>query len=140
MVTNICIGGINNFVQVSFILLRASVSIGICTFIGHNRSPGLKYCNASISYGIDCETSLGVYVGSSTSNMVTTAPLDTITKITEYCYNITVTAQNRKVNQIVIEGLVDLSTLSSPTSASSGNAISLKKMVFPENNHYYNEC
>ena len=99
----ILLGGINDLIDVRF-NLNGTIT---CIFKAHNQPPGVKYCNASISYGINCATILGVYEGSSTSNMVTiTAPVNTITNVTEYCYNITATAQNVKVNQIVVEGVV----------------------------------
>ena len=100
----ILLGGINDLIDVRF-NLNGTIT---CIFKAHNQPPGVKYCNASISYGINCATILGVYEGSSTSNMVTiTAPVNTITNVTEYCYNVTATAQNMKVNQIVVEGVVN---------------------------------
>ena len=97
----ILLGGINDLIDVRF-NLNGTIT---CIFKAHNQPPGVKYCNASISYGINCATILGVYVGSSITNIVKiTAPLNTMT---EYCYNITATAQNMKVNQIVVEGVVN---------------------------------
>lgn len=114
----ICIGGVNNFINVHFNLTGRTF---ICTFDDHNQPPGVKYCNASISYGSNCRIFLGVYVGSSTSNVVTTAPLDLFADNTEYCYNITVTALNKNVNHIMVEGVLNLLTL----SASNGNHVAL---------------
>ena len=96
------IGGINNFIDVNFDHAERTIT---CTF--HNQPSGVKQCTASIHYGDDCNFFLDVYMGSSTSNFVITAPLAIIKNITEYCYNVTATIQGLSI-VTVVEGKFNL--------------------------------
>ena len=65
----------------------------------------IKYCNISISYGMDCEKILGTSGNMNISNIVTTSPINNIPGVNEYCYSASASYGNET---ITIEGNLNI--------------------------------
>ena len=82
--------GINNLVNVNFDLNQKSI---ICTFL-HQPPNIVKQCSANITYGEDCDRSLGVFSGMGTGDTVPTQPLESVPGVVEYCFLVTARTNN----------------------------------------------
>ena len=95
--------GINNLVNVNFDPAIRSIK---CTFLNQPQD-GVKHCNASITYGDNCDQQLGVYSSIGTGDSVTTPMLELIDSINEYCFSVTASSG---VRTVVVEGSMDIVT------------------------------
>ena len=77
-----------------------------CTFLNQPLE-NTKHCSANITYGANCDQSLGAYSGSSTgpSDFLSTSPIDLLNDIAEYCFIVTASSGNVTV---VVEGTLNL--------------------------------
>lgn len=82
--------GINNLVTVEFSSIDRSIT---CAFI-NQESDTVKWCNANVTYGSNCDQQLGMYFGMGRGDRVRTSPLTTVPGVAEYCFLINATSRN----------------------------------------------
>lgn len=82
-----------------------------CSFLNQPQERE-KECNASITYGNNCEQELGVFAGMGIGDSVATTELslDNImtADVSEYCFSVTATSG---MNTVVVEGMLDIINL-----------------------------
>ena len=75
-----------------------------CTFLNQPFN-SVKLCNASITYGANCDQQLGIYSSEGTGNFVTTPTLVLEEGVNQLCFSVTAKSGNKTV---IVEGTLDV--------------------------------
>ena len=89
----------NRYVNVTFSLTAKTVQ---CTFLSQTTTDNSRECNATVTYGDNCDQKVGVYASGISSDTVVTTQIQLIDGISEYCLN--VTARNGNMTVMVRKG------------------------------------
>ena len=65
----------------------------------------IQYCNANITYGLNCDKTLDIYMGMSEGSTVITPPIEGIPGVNEYCFSVSTSSGNKT---IIIEGNLNI--------------------------------
>ena len=91
--------GINRYVNITFDSTTKRV---MCLFL-NEISNSIKYCNATVRYGEECDQQVGMYSNTSNSNSVLTPQIEFINDVSKYCLFAIAVSDNIT---IAVEGMI----------------------------------